>query len=131
MGPRPFPATHIALGKKPGDKWRLCLRGCPPGTDTPVDIWQGGILREIIPPELLVYTFAWERRANVGLPDDGDPHESVITIRFDEQDGKTIMHFHQAPFPTAAERDGHNGGWTSSFERLAELVQATREEETV
>ncbi len=34
------------------------------------------------------------------------------------------MHFHQAFFATASERDGHNGGWTSSFERLAELVEA-------
>jgi uncharacterized protein YndB with AHSA1/START domain len=124
-GPKSFPAVHMELGKKPGDKWRICLRGCPPGTDTPVDLWQGGILREIVPPELLVYTYAWDRRADVGLPDDGDPHETVITVRFEEHDGKTTMHFHQAFFATSAERDGHNGGWSSSFERLQEFVDTT------
>jgi len=129
-GPKQFPAVHMELGKKSGDRWRICLRGCPPGTNTPVDIWQGGVLQQIIAPELLVYTFAWERRANVGLTDDGDPHETVITIRFEEHDGKTTMHFHQAFFATAAERDGHNGGWTSSFERLSEVVHALREKET-
>jgi uncharacterized protein YndB with AHSA1/START domain len=123
-GPKQFPARHVELGNKPGDPWRICLRGCPPGTDTPVDLWQGGILREIVPPELLVYTYAWERRSDVGLTDDGDPHETLITVRFEEHTGKTTMHFHQTLFTTAAERDGHNGGWTSSFERLENLVHA-------
>jgi uncharacterized protein YndB with AHSA1/START domain len=123
-GPKQFPARHVELGKKPGDRWRICLRGCPPGTLTPVDLWQGGVLREIVPPERLVYTYAWDRRSDVGLPEDGDPHETLITVLFQEQDGKTTMHFHQTPFATAAERDGHNGGWSSSFERLADLVHS-------
>lgn len=124
MGPKQFPAHHVELGKKLGDKWRICLRGCPPGTDTPVELWQRGILLEIVPPERLVYTFAWDHRSDVGLPEDGDPHETVVTVRFEEENGKTIMHFHQAPFTTAGERDGHNGGWSSSFERLDELLKA-------
>jgi uncharacterized protein YndB with AHSA1/START domain len=128
-GPKQFPAFHMELGKKPGDRWRIGLRGCAPGTDTTVEIWQGGTLREFVPPRLLVYTYAWENRASVGLPEDGEPHETVITVRLEELDGKTTMHFHQAFFATAAERDGHNGGWSSSFERLEELVttQAARE----
>ena len=123
-GPKQWPAFQMELGKKPGDRWRIGMRGNRPGTDIPTEIWQGGILREFVPPERLVYTFAWENRANVGLPDDGDPHQTVITVRLEEHAGKTTMHFHQAFFATAAERDGHNGGWASSFERLEELVNA-------
>jgi uncharacterized protein YndB with AHSA1/START domain len=123
-GPKQWPAFHMELGKKPGDRWRIGLRGNRPGTDIPTEIWQGGVLREFVPPERLVYTYAWENRANVGLPEDGDPHETVITVRLEEHAGKTTMHFHQAFFATAAERDGHNGGWNSSFERLEELVNA-------
>jgi uncharacterized protein YndB with AHSA1/START domain len=126
-GPKPFPAFHIELGKKPGDSWRIGLRGLRPGTDIPVEIWQGGVLQEVVPPELLVYTFAWENRSSVGLPEDGDPHQTVITVRLEEVAGKTTMHFHQAFFATAAERDGHNGGWSSSFERLEELVNTQAE----
>ncbi len=121
-GPKQFPAFYIQLGEKPGDRWRIGLRGNRPGTDIPTEIWQGGVLREFVPPERLVYTYAWENRANVGLPDDGEPHETVITVRLEEHAGKTTMHFHQAFFATTAERDGHNGGWNSSFERLEELV---------
>jgi uncharacterized protein YndB with AHSA1/START domain len=123
-GPKQFPATAVQLGQKPGDPWRICLRGYRPGTDTVTEFWQGGVLREIVPPELLVYTFAWEKRSSVGLPEDGDPHETLITVRFDETAGKTTMHFHQQYFATASERDGHNGGWSSSFERLEEFVNA-------
>jgi uncharacterized protein YndB with AHSA1/START domain len=126
-GPKQFPATVVELGQKPGDPWRVCLRGYRPGTDTVTEFWQGGVLLEIVPPELLVYTFAWEKRSSVGLPEDGDPHETLITVRFEETAGKTTMHFHQQYFATAIERDGHNGGWSSSFGRLEELVNAQAE----
>jgi uncharacterized protein YndB with AHSA1/START domain len=130
-GPKQWPAFHMELGKKPTDRWRIGMRGNRPGTDIPTEIWQGGILREFVPPERLVYTFAWENRTSVGLPEDGDLHETVITVRLEEHEGKTTMYFHQAFFATAAERDGHNGGWNSSFERLEELVnsQATAPKE--
>jgi hypothetical protein len=49
-------------------------------------------------------------------------------VRLEEHDGKTTMHFHQAFFATVAERDGHNGGWSSSFERLEEFVNAHAKE---
>jgi uncharacterized protein YndB with AHSA1/START domain len=123
-GPKQFPAFHVELGKKPGDRWRIGLRGRPPGSDAAVEIWQGGVLKEFVPPEKLVYTYAWEDRSAVGLPKDGAPHDTTITVRLEEYGGKTTMHFHQAFFATAGERDGHNGGWSSSFERLAELVEA-------
>jgi uncharacterized protein YndB with AHSA1/START domain len=55
--------------------------------------------------------------------------EIVITRVFDaprrliaEQDGKTRMTFRQSPFQSIEERDGHQGGWTSSFDRLEEYV---------
>lgn len=126
-GPKPFPAFHVELGSKPGDRWRVGLRGLRPGSDIATEIWQHGIIREIVPPELLVYTFAWENRGSVGLPEDGDPHETVITVRLEEHAGKTTLHFHQAFFATAAERDGHNGGWSSSLERLEEFINAQAE----
>jgi uncharacterized protein YndB with AHSA1/START domain len=121
-GPKQFPAFHVELGKKPGDRWRIGLRGKRPGSDTEIEMWQGGVLKVSVLPELLIYTYAWERRSVVGLPEDGDPHETTITVRLEEKDGKTIMHFQQEFFTTAGERDGHNGGWSSGFDRLTELV---------
>jgi uncharacterized protein YndB with AHSA1/START domain len=122
--PQTFTVSQLEQDVRPGGRWRKAIRGCRPGTDTPVEIWLGGVFQEVVPPELLVYTYAWESRAAVGLVDDGDPHETVVTVRLTEHDGKTTMHFHQTFFATASERDGHNGGWSSCFERLEEFVNA-------
>lgn len=121
-GPKQFPAFHVERGTKPGDTWRTGVRGFRPGTSEMTEVWQSGTIKEFVPPERLVYTYAWENRAAVGLPEHGNP--TLVTVLLEEHDGKTTMHFLQQFFATAAERDGHNGGWSSSFERLEEFVNA-------
>ncbi len=126
-GPRQFPAFHFEGGEKPGDRWRIGLRGKRPGTDIVAELWQGGVMKEIEPPRKLVYTFSWEDRTNVGLPKEGN--ETLITVRLEEHDGRTTLEFTQEFFATAAVRDGHNGGWSSSFERLEAIINAAATEE--
>lgn len=125
MGPRGFVATHFEQDARPGGKWRLCLHsdGFDAGDGKLLErnLWQGGVFHEIVPMERIVYTFAWDRPADVGLS--GPAHETLITVEFREQGAKTAMRFKQEFFPTAGERDGHQGGWNSSFDRFAELVQ--------
>ena len=110
MGPRGFTATHFEQDPRPGGAWRGCLRQDDDGRE----LWQGGVFREIVEPERLVYTFAWDgengRRG----------HETLVTITFAEHEGKTKMTFRQAVFESVGQRDGHQGGWNSSFDRLAE-----------
>jgi uncharacterized protein YndB with AHSA1/START domain len=121
MGPRGFQATEFVAPSEPGQPWHLSLEGHIPGTDQKVCLRQGGVVKEIKPPELLVYTFAWDSRESVGLGD--SPYkENIVTVRLEERGGKTVMHFTQAPFATAAERDGHTGGWNSAFDRFAEFM---------
>jgi branched-chain amino acid transport system permease protein len=44
----------------------------------------------------------------------------IVTISFAEEGpGKTRMHFRQTGFGSVASRDGHEGGWSSSFDKLA------------
>ena len=124
-GPRGFKATHFEQDARPGGKWRLCLHAdaFDPGDGNPraFDLWQGGVFREIVPEERIVYTFAWDDPRDVGV--DAPPHETLITVEFKERDGKTAMTFRQEFFPSAGERDGHTKGWNRTFDRLAELVQ--------
>lgn len=115
MGPRGFVATHFEQDVRPGGKWRACLRhieGKYP------DLWQGGTFQEIVPPKRVVYTFAWEGQG-------GQPtRETVVTINFHDLPGsRTRMEFHQEFFDSARERDGHNEGWNSSFDCLADYVK--------
>lgn len=119
MGPRGFTATHFEQDARPGGKWRACLHqtGDWNGGNYP-DLWQGGVFKEVLPPERVVYTFAWEGQG-------GQPtRETLITITFTAlDDDKTRMDFHQAFFDSIGQRDGHNQGWSSSFDRLNDYVK--------
>ncbi len=120
MGPRGFTTTEFATSDEPGAMWHLTMMGQRPGSEDVVTLKQGGTILEVKPPELLKYTFGWDNRASVGLGD--GPKENVVTIRLEEQGGKTVMHFTQGPFATESERDGHTGGWNSAFDCFAEFM---------
>jgi uncharacterized protein YndB with AHSA1/START domain len=84
----------------------------PDGTDH----WVQGVYREIVEPERLVFTWAWDDA-------EGNPgHETVVTVRFASHGAKTKLTLHQAVFESVKARDAHQGGWTSCFERLAEYL---------
>ena len=54
-----------------------------------------GVYREIVEPERIVFTFAWEDA-------DGNPgHELLTTVTFAEHGSKTQLTLHQAVFETA------------------------------
>jgi uncharacterized protein YndB with AHSA1/START domain len=114
-GPQGFTTPHHAMDFRVAGTYRACLRS-PDG----VDHWVRGTYLEIVKPERLVLTHAWED----GQGDAGP--ETVVTVTFAEQSGKTIMTFRQAFFESAASRDGHQGGWSSSFDRLDEHLTALR-----
>jgi uncharacterized protein YndB with AHSA1/START domain len=112
MGPRGFTATHQEGDVQPGGRWRLCLRR----DDTGDELWQGGVYREAVEPERQVFTFAWDgENGHRG-------HETLITLTFAEHEGKTKMTFRQGVFESIEQRDGHQGGWNSTFDRLEEYV---------
>jgi uncharacterized protein YndB with AHSA1/START domain len=97
-----------------GRAWRNSLRS----VETGEKLWHRGVFREVVPPERLVFTFAWEDEGERGI-------ETIVTLTFAEEAGKTRMTLHQAPFLSVAERDGHSEGWNSAFDRLQELVEQT------
>jgi uncharacterized protein YndB with AHSA1/START domain len=111
-GPREYPATHLEMDVRPGGAWRNCLTS----PETGKELWQGGVFREVVPPERLVFTFSWEEEGERGL-------ETLVTVTFADEGGKTRMTFHHAPFQTVAERDGHGYGWNSTFDRLVEHLR--------
>ena len=66
-------------------------------------IWhKGGVVKEMRPPELLVYTFAWDDRTAVGLSE-SPFQENTVTVRLEDRGNKTVMHFTQGPFALTAE----------------------------
>lgn len=71
-----------------------------------------GEYREIDQPQKLVLTHTWEKNENEPAAN------TVITIQFEESEGKTVMHFEQIGFATEASRDSHNGGWNGAFDNF-------------
>jgi uncharacterized protein YndB with AHSA1/START domain len=75
-----------------------------------------GVYREIVAPERLVFTHAWLDARGAPGP------ETLVTVTLAERNGRTEMTFHQGIFDSVASRDGHEEGWNSCFELLAELL---------
>jgi uncharacterized protein YndB with AHSA1/START domain len=107
-GPQGFTTPSCTMDVRPGGAFRLCMRS-PEGTDH----WLRGVYREIVEPERLVCTWAWEDA-------EGKPgHETLLTVSFADHGGKTKLTLHQAVFESVTARDSHQGGWTECLDRLA------------
>lgn len=110
-GPEGVTIVHWEADARVGGAWRLCMRHPEWG-----ELWQHGVFHEIVPPERLVYTFAWEE-ANVS-----PEHVMLVTVAFADLGDRTEMRFQQAVFVSEASRDSHEDGWSQCFDKLAALV---------
>jgi len=108
FGPNDFTLPTCEQDFRVGGKYKFCMHA-PDGSDH----WVYGEYREIREFDRLVFT--WTR-------DDGQPApwvDNIVTLTFEEVDGKTRMTMRQALFNTEAYRDEHQGGWSECFDRLA------------
>jgi len=93
-----------------GGAWKAIMV-LPDGTELKL----GGVYREIVPDELLVFTHIWEE-------DYGPGPESIVTVRFADENGKTRMTFTQTGFKSEESRTGHTEGWGECFDLLDDLL---------
>lgn len=110
-GPQGFTTPSCTMDVRPGGAFRFCMRS-PEGTDH----WLRGVYREIVEPERLVLTWAWEDAERK------PGRETVLTVTFAEQGAKTKLTLRQAVFESVTARDAHQRGWTGSLDRLAEYL---------
>ncbi len=113
-GPQGFKTPSCKMDVRPGGAFRICMRS-PEGTDH----WVQGVFREVVEPESLAFTWAWEDA-------EGKPgHETVVRVNFNEQAGKTRLIVHQGAFESESARAAHESGWSGSLDRLDEYLRAT------
>jgi uncharacterized protein YndB with AHSA1/START domain len=110
-GPQGFTTAHCEMDTRPGGTYCVCMRS-PEG----IEHSQRGVCREVVEPERLVFTFAWEDHE--GRPGD----ETVVTVSFAEYGGTTKLTLHQALFETVTARELHQGGWASALDSLADYL---------
>lgn len=73
-------------------------------------LWQGGHYLEVVPPERLVMTFAWEDESDL-------PMRLEVTLG-EEPDGRTRLTLRQFGFVRESQRDGHGRGWSEALDAL-------------
>lgn len=112
MGPEGFSCPVAEIDFREGGAYRALIVSKDQG-----ESWFSGVYREIAPHTRLAFTFAWNNTGpSAGL-------ETLITLTFSEQHGRTIQTFHQVPFLNNERRDSHHGGWASAFEKLAHHIR--------
>ena len=123
-GPKGFTTPHCKIELRPGGVFHYCMRS-PEGRD----YWGRGVYREIVAPEKLVYTDTFsDPEGNPVEPayydgmDPEWPSESLVTVTYSEQGGKTKVTLHHGVSESLAKRTGAKQGWTEMLERLADYL---------
>jgi len=123
-GPKGFTAPVCEIDLRVGGKYLNCMRS-PEGKD----YWSTGVYREILAPQRIVCTDSFaDEHGNVvpathyGMSPDS-PLEMLVTVTFEEQEGKTTMTLRHVGLPSEmSELAG--AGWNESFDKLAESLRA-------
>jgi uncharacterized protein YndB with AHSA1/START domain len=72
----------------------------------------GGVYREVVPNEKLVFTWAWHTTQE---------RESLVTITVKPDGAGSILTLLHEKFFDEAARDGHKRGWSGSLDKLEKL----------
>jgi uncharacterized protein YndB with AHSA1/START domain len=123
-GPKGFTSPYYKIDFRVGGKFLYCMRS-PEGKD----YWGTGIYREIVPQEKIVFSDSFaDEKGNVvpatqyGMSADF-PLEMLVTVTFEEIEGKTKLTLRHVGIPAGADRDGANVGWNQSLDKLAEALR--------
>jgi uncharacterized protein YndB with AHSA1/START domain len=113
------------LDLRPGGAFHSCIL-TPDGHEC----WCKGVYLEIARPERIVYTMviANERGDSIGPTDAGMdpawPRETVLTVTFAEQEGKTKLTLRQTVDESLAKRTGAQPSWLLMLDRLADELRS-------
>jgi uncharacterized protein YndB with AHSA1/START domain len=107
-GPRDVSFTIVKMDVRPGGAYRFNMKEVKGANH-----WSQGIYREIVPPKRLVFTTGWS---------DAEGHPTtpptLLTLTFEDCEGKTRLTLHQTGFESVTSRDSHQLGYLSTLERL-------------
>jgi uncharacterized protein YndB with AHSA1/START domain len=120
-GPKDFTTPFCAIDLRVGGLYRNSMRS-PEGKD----YWSTGVYREIVPLKRIVCTDSFaDEEGNIvpathyGMSADF-PLEMLVTVTFEEMDGKTKLTLrHALGSAPASERDLCQQGWNESLDKLS------------
>src|ERR1700722_17473386 len=108
MGPGEMKAVHAESDTQIGGRYRWVMKE-PRGEQNHV----GGVYREVIPNEKLVFTWAWK---------DTPERESIVTVLLKPDGDGTLLTLTHEQFFDEDARDQHNNGWNGALDKMEKLV---------
>jgi uncharacterized protein YndB with AHSA1/START domain len=109
IGPEGINCDVPQLEPRVGGRYRLTMH-LPDGNILHV----AGVFKAIEPNKSFAYTWGME----------GDPRQTLVTVKLRELNGQTELSLRQEGLPTAADRDGHVKGWNSALDKLKAYLAA-------
>jgi uncharacterized protein YndB with AHSA1/START domain len=107
MGPGEIKALHAECDARVGGRYRWVMQ-TPSGEEHDVS----GVLREIVPNEKLVFTWAWK-----STPE----RESLVTVLLKPDGDGTLLTLTHEQFFDEDARDRHQGGWNGALDKMDKL----------
>jgi uncharacterized protein YndB with AHSA1/START domain len=128
-GPTGFSTPVCRISLRIGGEFFICMRS-PEGKD----YCSIGFFREIKAPERIVASLSFaDLQGNVvsattyGMSPDF-PREMLLTVTFTELGGRTRLRLIQDGIPPGKDTDNARQGWNQSFDKLAVVLAAAKEE---
>jgi uncharacterized protein YndB with AHSA1/START domain len=122
-GPKGYTTPYCEIDLRPGGIIFYCMR-----SPEARDYWGRGVFREIVVPERIVLTNSFaDAQGNVVSPTHYGmspewPLETLLTVTFEEEAGKTRVTLSYEGVPPGADRDGSQQGWSEILECLGEYL---------
>jgi uncharacterized protein YndB with AHSA1/START domain len=107
FGPDSGPVTRAETDLRVGGSYTIAFQ-----TENGEKHQVGGVYREIVPNEKLVFTWAWHTTPE---------RESLVTITVKPDGTGSILTLLHEMFFDEAARDGHKRGWSGSLDKLERL----------
>ena len=123
-GPKDYTTPTFKIDLRVGGKYLYCMR-----SSEGQEFWGTGIYKEIVPCEKIVCTdnFADEdgntvQASALGMPGEW-PDSLLVTVTFEDIDGKTKMTLKHLGLPAGEMSDLTEAGWNESFDKLVENLK--------
>lgn len=123
-GPKGFAAPVCKSDLRVGGTYLYCMRS-PLGRD----YWSTGSFREIVPPERIVATDSFADAQGHIVPatyygmSPAFPLEMLVTVTFEELDGKTKLTLVHELLPAGENRSNTRDGWLQSLDKFDEALK--------
>ena len=110
MGPGQVRVVEAQADARPGGRYRWHMQS-PEGKDHDV----GGVYREVVKNEKLVFTWAWK-----STPE----QELVVTVLLMPDGDGTLLTLTHEQFASDEARDGHRQGWDAALDKFEKFIDA-------